>query len=625
MKKVGKYELGEELGRGAMGIVYKAHDTLLNREVALKIMIHADQNSSESKRRFYWEAQSAGSLMHDNIVKVFDLGEDNSVPYIVMEYLPGHDLKELMLDGKLGSYRDQLKIWMQICKGLHHAHRRGLVHRDIKPGNIRITSGNRVKIMDFGIAKKPSSDLTQTGVVLGTVDYMAPEQVKGLGADSRSDLFSMGVMFYEMLTLRKPFPGDSVTSIIYKIVYEEPEPMDPMVVICPPDIQRIIQKLLAKVPQDRYQSAVDVARDLKLSYEAWKGAGEPLTAAHGSIPAAELHATVEASAGAVSPPLPAAAMATIVQTPPPMAAQPPPPAPAHLAATVVRSAPPPAAPPPPQRPAIPVVPVAPAAPARDITLDDLPIHRPDVTVIQDVGYQPPMAPASARGGRPSRLADVETLVDLDDARPPAGAPEPRRFPMFWVLMAVLFVITIAAGALFVKMREKTTVAGTPTPTLTEATPAVGGTPTPVAIPTGQIRVETNLPADIQVDGKAVGVTPLSEPVAIPIGKHQLTLRELKFGVTLQKDIEIKEGEAQVLKMPFEGEGFVAFRIKPWAFVVIDGNKKGKIEVQAAHPPIPLPAGKHTFDLENPAKKTTREDYVVPGKTVEIEVDLTTQS
>ena len=205
LRKLGKYEIRSELGRGAMGVVYKAYDPILEREVALKTMMATmGALDGESKSRFYREARSAAKLTHRNIVTIYDMGEEQGIPFIAMEFLDGIDLhRKLKLGGPL-PLREGLNIISQVLRGLHYAHQFEIVHRDIKPANIYILRNGTAKILDFGIAKLASSEMTRTGMVLGTVDYMSPEQIRAEKAvDGRSDLFSAGVILYEFIAGRR--------------------------------------------------------------------------------------------------------------------------------------------------------------------------------------------------------------------------------------------------------------------------------------------------------------------------------------------------------------------------------------------------------------------------------------
>jgi predicted Ser/Thr protein kinase len=284
VETVGRYEILDELGRGAMGVVYKAKDPTIGRTVALKTMrldVHG-LDAAEMVRRFQNEARAAGVLSHPNIVTIFDAGEQDGIFYIAMEFIEGTTLHELMAEQRILPADDVIQYSRQICRGLDYAQSHGIVHRDIKPANIMITANGTVKIMDFGIAKSGGS-MTSTGQVLGTPNYMSPEQVKGRPLDGRSDLFSFGVILYEMLTGEKPFVGQNVTTIIYKIVNENPIAPRDLDVTVHPGLSAIVVRALAKSPDERYQSGADLVHDL----ESYKVTGAPMHATS-VLPAATL-------------------------------------------------------------------------------------------------------------------------------------------------------------------------------------------------------------------------------------------------------------------------------------------------------------------------------------------------
>src|SRR6516162_7734651 len=261
---VGRYEIVGELGRGAMGVVYRAKDPTIGRTVALKTLrldVHG-LDTGEMVRRFQNEARAAGLLNHPNIVTIYDAGEQDGIFYIAMELIEGTTLHELLHEKHILAADEVVHLAHEICKGLDYAHSHGIVHRDVKPANIMITSRGAVKIMDFGIAKAGGS-VTSTGQVLGTPNYMSPEQVKGRPLDGRSDLFSFGVILYEMLTGEKPFSGQNVTTIIYKIVNENPIAPRDLDVTIHPGLSNVVTKALAKSPDDRYQSGAELAQDLE--------------------------------------------------------------------------------------------------------------------------------------------------------------------------------------------------------------------------------------------------------------------------------------------------------------------------------------------------------------------------
>jgi serine/threonine protein kinase len=280
IQTVGRYEITGELGRGAMGVVYKALDPTIGRTVALKTMrldVHG-LDAQEMVRRFQNEARAAGVLNHPNIVTIYDAGEQDGIFYIAMEFIEGTTLHELLAEKRVLATDEVLQLTRQICRGLDYAHSNSIVHRDIKPANIMITGNSTVKIMDFGIAKS-GGQVTNTGQVLGTPNYMAPEQVKGRQLDGRSDLFSLGVILYEMLTGEKPFVGQNVTTIIYKIVNENPITPRDLDVTVHPGLSAIVTKALAKAPDDRYQTGADLVRDL----ENYKLAGPARTGSTSAI------------------------------------------------------------------------------------------------------------------------------------------------------------------------------------------------------------------------------------------------------------------------------------------------------------------------------------------------------
>ena len=223
MQTIGKYEVEKVLGRGGMGTVYQARDPVIHRTVALKTMTPGLAETPELKARFLREAQAAGGLRHQNIVTVYDLGEDHGQPYIAMEFVEGQDLEKIIQTRQPLSVEWKIDVLRQVCEGLAFAHRAGIVHRDVKPANIRVTSDGEVKIMDFGIAHLQSSTMTKSGLVLGTVHYMAPEQVEGQKIDHRADIFSVGAIAYELLAYRRPFDGDSLTQVMFHIMRAEPD------------------------------------------------------------------------------------------------------------------------------------------------------------------------------------------------------------------------------------------------------------------------------------------------------------------------------------------------------------------------------------------------------------------
>jgi len=260
--KIGKFEITETIGEGGMGVVYKARDPLIERDVAIKVILERALNIPEIKERFYREARSAGNLSHENITVVYEVGEVDGNPYIVMEYLEGAELKKVITEKKGIPLQEKINYAIQICKGLQYAHSKKIVHRDIKPDNMMVSKDGKIKIMDFGIAKPEASNLTQTGMTVGTLAYMSPEQIKGTTVDNRSDIFSFGVLFYELLTYKKPFEGVSPT-VMYKIIHEEPDRIELEEHEQVDILQDIVSKCLQKKPEDRYSDCSEIIRDLE--------------------------------------------------------------------------------------------------------------------------------------------------------------------------------------------------------------------------------------------------------------------------------------------------------------------------------------------------------------------------
>src|SRR5687768_3487861 len=254
-----------------MGIVYLAKDPLIGRLVALKTIRgsanYDDDETKEFQQRFIREAQAAGILNHPSIVTVFDIGHDEptAMNFIAMEYVEGSNLKEVLAQGRALTFDQIAEIIAQVADALDFAHSKGIVHRDVKPANIILLDGNRAKIMDFGIAKIASGggNLTSTGQFLGTPNYMAPEQIKGTPVDGRTDIFALGICLYECLTRRKPFGGDSLTSISYKIVHEPFPPLHEINPQIPDGYEELVANCLAKDPTKRYQRARDLANALR--------------------------------------------------------------------------------------------------------------------------------------------------------------------------------------------------------------------------------------------------------------------------------------------------------------------------------------------------------------------------
>lgn len=264
--KLGRYVLESILGQGAMGVVYKALDPEIGRRVAIKtIRLDLADTSFEEKElreRFFNEARSAGTMSHPNIVTVYDVGYESHIAFIAMEYIEGNDLKEYMTIKKDIPFKEMFRVVYSVAKGLDYSSSKGIIHRDIKPANILLTDDGNVKISDFGIAKLPTSTVTQSGMLMGTPAYVSPEQVMGTSLDVRSDLYSLGVIFYELVTGKRPFVGDPTTVIFQVVQSPPPEPKFKLEGV-PRDLKSVILKILAKKPEERYQSGEEFIEAIK--------------------------------------------------------------------------------------------------------------------------------------------------------------------------------------------------------------------------------------------------------------------------------------------------------------------------------------------------------------------------
>lgn len=262
MNQIGKYTILEALGQGGMGTVYRAQDPILGREVAVKTIQDAALKNPKTLQRFYTEARSAGQLSHENITVIHDFGEDDGRLYIVMEMLGGTDLNALIFYHHPLALDLVFSIAVQICRGLHAAHQRGIIHRDIKPGNIRVLESGRVKIMDFGLARVSSGSLTQTHSRVGTPQYMAPEQVRGDDIDHRVDIFAFGLILYEMLTGERAYDGEHMSRVVYSILEDDLPPINYPDLRVAADLQRLVSRCTAKDPRQRYPHFEAVIQDL---------------------------------------------------------------------------------------------------------------------------------------------------------------------------------------------------------------------------------------------------------------------------------------------------------------------------------------------------------------------------
>lgn len=259
-RRIGKFEIIDRLGQGGMGTVYKARDPGLDRMVALKTIVSGALESEEAKERFFREARAAARLQHPNIVTVFEAGDFEGTLYIAMELLEGQDLSQALNLPR--SIQEKARIVVEVCRGLDYAHKRGVIHRDIKPANIRLLPSGGLKIMDFGIARLGEAHMTQTGLVLGTPSYVAPEALSAGRVDHRADQWAVGIVLYELLAGRKPFASPTFTSLAYQIVHEAPPPLDQVALGLPPGLWDVVAIALSKSPSDRHPDLAVLASEL---------------------------------------------------------------------------------------------------------------------------------------------------------------------------------------------------------------------------------------------------------------------------------------------------------------------------------------------------------------------------
>ena len=628
--KIGRYELLGELGKGAMGLVYKARDPNIGRLVALKTMrfdVHG-MEAGEMLLRFQNEARAAGVLNHSNIVTIYDAGEHEGLFYIAMEFIEGVTLQKRLNDESVLPVEQVLDLSRQICSGLDYAHSHKIIHRDVKPANIMIEPDGRVKIMDFGIAKSEGAQLTTAGQVVGTPNYMSPEQVKGRPLDGRSDLWSFGVILYEMVTGEKPFTGQNVTTIIYKIVNENPIPpkdLDPSIHA---GLSSVIQRALAKHPDQRYQKGADLVHHL-INYKSigMETASLPEDAGAAHVPkAAAAQATQAMAAPAAAPKAPA---------PPPSAR------PAGSAAAPAAAARPAAAKPIPAAatPPAPRAATPPPMPRRSTTAED--------TLV--AGSQEPAklatAVANAKAAMPQLNANQWLLVAVgilvvvmavvgigvyrsEKAKPgqeatqlatppaaqPAAAPPSStatRPDDTEEVISVSPAKTEKAGKPHHKAAEKAAAAAPPEPVKTS--PSTNGT----------LRLISNPPgAKVEIDGwsEPTWLTPFNSP-SLSAGQHKVVITKSGF-VTDSRTVEVSAGNQAIVAAslrPAVAPSHIEVISEPGgANIFIDGKPTGK-QTPAL---IEVPKGDHTVVLRKlgyvDASTTTK---VAEGETAHISQPL----
>lgn len=570
-----------------MGVVYEGFDPVIGRTVAIKTMLTSSLPPAEFedfKARFQREAQAAGMLNHPNIVTVYDFGEDNGVLYLAMEFLEGQSLEDIIkTEGSLPIERI-ISIYDQVCAALDHAHSYKIIHRDVKPANIMVLRSGRVKMTDFGIAKMTSMGMTQAGQILGTPNYMSPEQVRGRQIDGRSDLFSLGIILYELITKEKPFGGQNLTTIIYRIINENPIPPRELDSTIHPGLSYVIQKALAKDPDERYQTCHELAEDLK----NYRNLGDAI-APSGTVVRRVPPLAQTQSPGPAPPPA--------RQAPPP-----PRPAPKYVEAPTLGTG---ISEQPIDRPA-PVITVIPPAQVAPPKASMLPWVLLVMLLLVGVGggyyflvLQPRQAAQSTLAVQqvPQPLPAPVTPPPNDSAAAPAPAEDASVAPA---------TETDPGGTPTAVAPETTSppAGPAPSPKSHEASSPAGAQPKPEprpgrpAVPqTGSLAVISNIPgARITVDGKtdASWVTPFTIP-SLPAGNHSILVVKEGYAV-FQRNIAIDSGRATTLsaQLSVPGGEVNIITTPPGIDVIIDGEPAGKTPLQKA-----AKLGKHTFTLQAP--------------------------
>jgi TonB family protein len=532
---IGRYQVTGSLGFGAMGAVYKAFDPLIKRPLAIKtIRLDIPRNSPQHRafiERFYQEARISGTLSHPNIVTLFDIGEENGLPFLAMEYVDGKTIAAALDEGT--QFKPELVIALvsQVASALDYAHSRGVVHRDIKPSNLILHDAEKVKVTDFGIAKLVDSEITHAGALLGTPSYMSPEQAMGEKLDGRSDIFSLGVCAFEMLSGHQPFPGSNVTSILYKLVHVDP--------IEPPDLEtnglvpqkwrEVFSKVLAKKPANRYQTAGAFVEDLEYCLGSWfTGLGAQAAADAVPPPESAVEETVTVERPLADPRPVSSELETLVHTPPDGVRVPAPVEPGEVdagdIATVRLPLPSPSSPP--------------AGPV-------------DATLVLGEA-----APATALGpegtaGTPQPPGRTTTL--------PLPAPVPatsrRGLPLGAVVSGVGALLLVAAGIVGWALWQRTRAsppegAASPAPLASAAVPTA---PSPVAESpaTGTLRVVSDpTGARVKVDGEVKGQTPL-DVAGLALGTHDVRVDLRGYDPQVRAAVLSAEAPTAELKVSLE--------------------------------------------------------------------------
>jgi eukaryotic-like serine/threonine-protein kinase len=609
LQKIGKYEIFEQIGVGGFGAVYKGRDPFIKRTVAIKT---CQVNDDEIKNRFFREAELAGNLHHRHITTIYDFGVENGIPYIVQEFLTGEDLDKKIKRGDPVPMARKVEILMAIADGLGYAHSARIVHRDVKPANVRILDDGTVKVMDFGIAKSLQSDsnLTQTGITLGTSAYLAPEQIRGEPIDARTDIFAMGVLAYELVTYRKPFRGEHLSTVLYKILNDSPEPIPTLVQDAPPALVAAIDRAISKNAADRYPTMEAFRRDLQAVYRelgAGEAAGHSATVRTIRAEPSDEHDTTMAT--------PSSGVAPIGITPP--------------SGALARN----------------------PAPS-DRTPTSASLSRPPLELIN---FRDPAADAAAEEAT-ATAAPSARVAASQEVRPTSGITLTQAAPVARTRLVVFgaLLIVIGAGAAYLALRgtepvavpvEKPVARAHPTavptaplefpepklgqgeaaPTAAPAAaptsaPAVAAAAEPPAVPTSpppaapkKYRVQfSSVPvAALSVDGKAIGPSIPAKTISLDEGEHTVRFEakdfppyEKKFRVGASAENRIHY-QFPVSMLVIDARGWAGAR------VLVDGKYRGTLPDASR---LKIPAGTYNVTLSREGANPVTEKITVPEGT-----------